>query len=124
MKRMAYLVIGLLSLVLGTCGTMLPILPTVPFYLLAAFCFARSSERLHRWFIGTDLYKKNLESYAKGEGMTAKVKAKILFAITLSIGFSLWLTREVMIAQCCLILVWICLMLYFLCKVKTRKAIK
>lgn len=121
MKRMIYLLVGLLSLGLGTCGTILPVLPTVPFYLLAAFCFARSSERLHRWFVSTELYKKNLESYVKGQGMTSATKAKILVTITLSIAFSLWLTRDVLIAQCFLAAVWVGLMIYFLFKVKTLK---
>ena len=44
-------------------GIVLPILPTVPFYLLTAFCFANSSERLHNWFLHTTVYKKYIGSY-------------------------------------------------------------
>ena len=46
MKKILYMIIGCISIVLGIVGVVLPILPTVPFVLLAAFCFARSSERL------------------------------------------------------------------------------
>ena len=55
----------------------MPLLPAFPFLLLAAFCFAKSSERLHNWFINTKLYKNNLESYVKGQGMTRKTKIKM-----------------------------------------------
>ena len=55
-----YLILGLLSLGLGVVGIYLPILPTTPLLLLAAFCFARSSEKLDTWFKGTNMYKKYL----------------------------------------------------------------
>lgn len=47
-------------------------------YAIFAFCFARSSERLHNWFTGTKLYQNNLESYVKGKGMTRKTKVKTI----------------------------------------------
>ena len=61
--KVFWLIIGFLCLALGTIGVFLPVLPTVPFYLVTAFAFAKSSERLHNWFINTKLYKKNLESF-------------------------------------------------------------
>ena len=72
--RIFYISLGCISLALGAVGTVVPLLPAVPFLLLAAFCFGKSSERLHRWFTGTSLYKNNLETYVKGEGMTRKTK--------------------------------------------------
>ena len=59
---------------LGAVGAVLPLLPAFPFLLLAAFCFARSSERLDGWFKGTKLYKENQESFVQGNGMTKKTK--------------------------------------------------
>ena len=53
MKKIIYIFIGCISLGLGIIGVILPILPTVPFVLLAAFCFAKSSERLDGWFKNT-----------------------------------------------------------------------
>lgn len=56
MRKILYIMIGCISLGLGIIGVILPILPTVPFVLLAAFCFAKSSERLDGWFKNTKLY--------------------------------------------------------------------
>ena len=49
--RYLWALLGLLCVALGLIGIVLPLLPTVPFMLLAAFFFARSSERLHHWLI-------------------------------------------------------------------------
>lgn len=51
MIRLLWFTLGLSSLLLGTVGVITPLLPTVPFVLLAAFCFARSSERVHDWLL-------------------------------------------------------------------------
>ena len=63
--RYVWMALGILCLVLGTIGVVLPILPTVPFYMATVFCFAKGSKTLHDWFLGTRLYKKHLESFAK-----------------------------------------------------------
>ena len=88
-KKIVFLILGCLGLILGAVGAVLPLLPAFPFLLLAAYSFARSSERLHHWFTHTRLYKSNLESYVKGQGMTWKVKIRVMITVTLlmSIGF-------------------------------------
>ena len=60
--KVVWIVLGFLCLGLGTIGIVLPILPTVPFYMATLFCFAKSSKKLHDWFVGTNLYKKHLDS--------------------------------------------------------------
>ena len=70
MKRILYIILGCVGVGLGAVGAVVPMLPAFPFLMLAAFCFARSSEKLDRWFKGTKLYKDNLEDYVAGRGMT------------------------------------------------------
>ena len=63
---------------LGAVGVVLPVLPTTPFLLLASFCLAKGSARFHRWFTGTNLYKKHLESFVENRTMTLKTKFSLL----------------------------------------------
>ena len=69
LKKILFVISGCISLGIGVVGAVLPILPSVPFLMVAAFCFAKSSKRLHTWFIGTKIYKNNLESLVEGKGM-------------------------------------------------------
>lgn len=82
-KRILYISLGILGLGLGALGAVLPLLPAFPFLMLAAFCFGRSSEKLDRWFKGTKLYRNNLETYVKGQGMTWKTKIRVMITVTL-----------------------------------------
>lgn len=120
-KKIGWLILGCIGLGLGAAGAVLPLLPSVPFLLLAAFSFARGSERLHNWFVHTSLYKKNLESYAKGQGMTWLVKLRIMLTVTLlmSVGFVMMLLKELYIPCGILGGVWLFHIVYFLLVVKT-----
>lgn len=105
---------------LGGIGAVLPILPTVLFLLLAAFCFARSSERFHAWFRETKLYEENLEDYVAGNEMRKQAKIRIMCTVTvlMSIGFILMSSKGVYIGCIVLACVWILHILYFCFKVK------
>lgn len=76
--RIVWLLIGFLSMGIGAVGVVLPVLPTTPFLLLASFCLAKGSARFHRWFTGTNLYKKHLESFVENRTMTLKTKFSLL----------------------------------------------
>ena len=119
MARITYLVIGWISVILGTIGTCLPLLPTVPLYLLAALCFAKASARLHAWFVSTKLYKDNLKSYAEGNGITRKVKARIMLTITAQMAIGYAFMGHVPVGRIVLVCVWAGLMIYFSFVVKT-----
>lgn len=121
-KKISYMAIGSISLALGALGAVLPLLPAVPFLLLAAICFARSSEKLHNWFLGTSLYRKNLESYVAGRGMTRQTKIRIMVTVTLIMAVSFAFMHQVLIGRMVLIGVGVFHVLYFLFGVKTIPA--
>lgn len=82
--KLFYFVVGMIAMALGGVGVLLPVLPTTPFLLLAAFCFAKSSKRFHLWFTTSKLYKNHLESFITHRSMTIKTKATLLiFASTM-----------------------------------------
>ena len=100
-------------------GAVLPLLPAFPFLLLAAFCFARSSERLDRWFKGTKLYKENLESFVQGKGMTKKTKVRIMVTVTLLMSIGFVMMHAVPVGRIVLGGVWVFHILYFCFGVRT-----
>ena len=73
-----WIALGFVCVALGALGVPLPVLPTTPFLLLAAFCFAKGSQRLDAWFKGTRLYKNHLESFVQNRAMTLRTKLCIL----------------------------------------------
>ena len=95
-KRGFYLICGLCSLALGLLGIPLPILPTVPFILLAAFCFARSSDRLHHWLMTHPWFSVALNDWAQNRGIPKGLKKKayivsgLSFAVSIAIVPLIW----------------------------------
>lgn len=76
--KLIYFIVGIIAMSLGAIGVILPVLPTTPFLLLAAFCFAKSSKRFHSWFTQTNLYKNYLESFVEERAMTLRTKVTLL----------------------------------------------
>ncbi|WP_409265694.1 YbaN family protein [Massilia sp. BHUDP2] len=72
---------GVLALLLGILGLFLPLLPTTPFLLLASWCFARGSERLHRWLLSHPVFGEYLRNFEAGRGIP--LKAKVLATVML-----------------------------------------
>ena len=120
-KRVVFIVIGCLSLVLAVLGVVLPILPTVPFLALAAFCFAKSSDRLNNWLINTKFYQNNFADFKAGKEMTIKTKVRILVTVTLvmAVGLIVMLIKGVIVGSIVLVIVWLSHIYYFGFKVKT-----
>ncbi|WP_323704056.1 YbaN family protein [Mammaliicoccus sp. Dog046] len=83
--------IGILATILGFVGAVLPLLPTTPFLLLAVICFAKSSDRFHRWLVRTKIYKSYVEDFQKYKGYTLKKKFQLLISLYIVVGFSIWM---------------------------------
>ncbi len=84
MKRQFYLAAGLISLALGSIGVILPLLPTVPFMILAAFCFANSSPRLESWLVEHRVFGGHIRNWRDRRAITRRGKwaATIAFAVS------------------------------------------
>lgn len=124
LKRLLLLGLGFICLGIGCVGIVLPILPTVPFFLVTAFCFAKSSHRLHSWFLSTGIYKNYLESFVQKKGMTVRTKATIITSVTLLMGVGFFMMSRVPVGRMILAVVWICHILYFVFGVQTIRAEK
>lgn len=91
-----YMIFGLVFTGLGAVGAMFPVLPTTPFLLLAAACFAKGSPRLEKWFHGTKLYQENLADFMENRSLTRRNKilftsiASVMMVISFFLVDSLW----------------------------------
>lgn len=119
LKKLFYLIVGFIGLGLGLVGAALPMIPAFPFLMLAAFGFAKSSDRLHRWFVGTTLYKENLECFVRGKGMTKKTKIRIMVLVTLTMSVGFIMMQKIPVGRIVLAFVWLFHILYFIFGIKT-----
>lgn len=103
-RRAVFVGVGTVSLATGVVGMVVPVLPTTCFLLLAAWCFARSSPRLHAWMFQNRLFGRYLRDYRDGRGIPRAVKVGSLSLLWLSIGASVvfavsaWWLRLLLIA--------------------------
>ena len=123
-KKIFWIILGCIGVGLGAVGAVVPMLPAFPFLMLATFSFARSSEKLHNWFVNTKLYKDNLEDFVAGKGMTVKTKVRIMITVTLlmSVGFVMMGLKGIVTGCIVLGCVWAFHIIYFIWGVKTIPA--
>lgn len=90
MIRAGYLLAGFLSLALAAAGLLMPLLPTVPFVILAAFCFARSSPALEAWLVGHPRFGPHIRDWRRRRAISrpGKQAALVAFGISAVVGLS------------------------------------
>ncbi|KGA60429.1 DUF454 family protein [Proteus vulgaris] len=113
MKRILLIIAGWLCVGLATLGVILPVLPTTPFLLLAAWCFSRSSIRFHYWLLYRSWFGPYLRYWQTHRAMPKGAKPKAILMILLTFAISLWLVSMLwvrilllIILACLLIFMW------------------
>ena len=119
--RYVFLAIGAISFALGTAGIVLPLLPTVPFYMLTLFCLARGSERFHKMFLESILYQKTVGAYERDKALTLRTKLSILLSVTTIMAIGAYFSQDMPIAIIVMGLVWIGHVIAVAFIVKTKK---
>lgn len=102
--RGLYLSIGVTALFMGILGIFLPVLPTTPFILLAAGCFARSSERFHGYLLNHRIAGPIIYEWCEYRSVTRQVKRWAYLVMTLSFGSSIlivssWALKGMLVAM-------------------------
>ena len=121
-KKKILCALGILLTGLGAVGAVVPLLPAFPFLMGAMFCFARSSEKFHTWFMNSRLYKNNLESYVKQRAMTVKTKLTLMTSLTIAMSIGFFFMGQVPAGRIILAFVWLFHIVFFLFWIKTIKA--
>ncbi len=111
--RVVWVFLGLVSVGLGVLGVALPLVPTVPFMLLAAFCFARSSERLHNWLLSHPRFGPAIDDWNTRGAINPRVKRLSTLSVAAVFGLSLVmglrptiLVIQAVVLGCVLLFVW------------------
>ena len=119
--RYIFLTVGAVSFALGTAGIVLPMLPTVPFYMITLFCLARGSERFHRMFLESSLYQKTVGAYERDKALTLRTKLSILLSVSTIMAIGTYFSQDMPIALIVMAFVWIGHVIALVFIVKTKK---
>lgn len=91
LSKMLFIAAGTLSVGLGLVGILLPLMPTTPFLLLAAFFYSRSSDRFYQWLITNRWFGDYIRDYREGRGIRRRHKITAITTLWAAILFSTWL---------------------------------
>ena len=119
LKKIMFLVVGLIAFTLGVIGVFLPLLPTTPLFLLTSFCLLKSSDRLNEKFMQTKLYEKYVKSFKEQGGMTLKAKLCLVIPVSLLLLF-MFITIDSPIMRGVIVVMWLLKVIVFT-KMKTIK---
>ena len=103
--RILLIIAGTFFAGLGIVGIFMPVLPTTPFLLLAAACYARSSQRLYGWLISNKWFGNYVKSYLERKGIPLKVKVLTITILWITIGFSVVFAVQSFVVRLILVLI-------------------
>lgn len=120
MTRIALIILGTLSLIIGIIGAFLPVLPTTPFVLLAAICYVRSSQRMYRWVMNSRFAGKHVQSVLAGHGIPLSVKIASVAISFCMIGYVSLFVTENFLLRLLLGLLFV-VQVYFMVRIRTLR---
>lgn len=118
--RYIFLTVGAISFVLGTAGIVIPLFPTVPFYMLTLFCLDRGSERFHNMFLESSLYQKTVGAYERDKALTLRTKLSILLSVSTIMAVGAYFSQDMPLALIVMAFVWIGHVIALVFIVKTK----
>lgn len=119
MKKVGYIIIGWLCVVLAVLGVLLPLLPTTPFLILASACFAKSSERFHQMLLNNSWFGHELKLWEQSKTISRHTKKKTTVVIVLTFAISIAVLHPRLALQLMLVAI-ACLLLFFIWRIKER----
>ncbi|WBW95058.1 YbaN family protein [Oceanirhabdus sp. W0125-5] len=117
--KILYLVLGLISFLIGIIGIVLPIIPTTPFMLLTSFCLLKSSDSLNEKFQRTKFYEEHVKPLKENRGMTMKSKMIILTPVTIMLSLIIVLIENTIMRGVIVVILIVKIVVFT--KIKTLK---
>ena len=112
LKKILLIIIGSISLIAGSLGVILPVLPTTPFLLLSLACFVKSSDKLYRFILNNRYLGPYVKDYINGNGIPIEAKKKAITLIWITIGFSVIFVIDKIILRLMLLMIATIVSLY------------
>ena len=119
LKKKLYITFGFLAVALAIVGVFIPGLPTVPFLLVALFCFERSSKKYHDMIMNNKYFGPVLQDYYSGKGLTLSIKIKAILFLSCGMIFSIYKIQNLH-ARIALAVVWLGVAIHIIL-LKTKK---
>jgi len=118
--RILLIIAGTFFVGLGIVGIFVPVLPTTPFLLLAAACYARSSQRFYGWLLNNKWFGSYIRNYLEKKGVPLKVKVATVTLLWITIGSSVAFAVEILVVKLILVIIAIGVSIHIL-SVRTLK---
>lgn len=122
-RKILFVAAGILSVAIGTVGAFVPLLPTVPFLLLAAYFFAKSSPRLYHWLHTNRWFGKILTDYKEGKGVPLRIKVYSIVLMWVVVASSLLYMIESTVGKIIMVVVGIAVTIHLM-MLKSYKTIQ